>query len=171
MRVLLASAVLAGGMLLAGGGAAVADTAGEAVVRAPTPPCRSSQLAAVSAARTGAAQVRITVVNDGSRACALKGYPTVAVAGLGSPQRNKPLSVQRLGTARTVVLPAGGTASTTVRFTPVLGEADGYCASGAEPTVAPSLVVGVAGGAFQLAPDDGGEFALCGTAARVTAFR
>lgn len=44
-------------------------------------------------------------------------------------------------------------------------------ASGAEPFAAPSMVVGVAGGRFQLAPDDGGRFALCGTAVSATAFR
>lgn len=70
-----------------------------------------------------------------------------------------------------MLLSQGASASTVLTFTPVLGEADGYCASGADPTVAPSLVVGVAGTGFQVAPSDGGQFALCGDTVRATAFR
>ncbi|MEU6217891.1 hypothetical protein ABZ845_10275 [Streptomyces sp. NPDC047022] len=65
----------------------------------------------------------------------------------------------------------GGRAATRLTFTPVLGEASGYCASGGEPLVAPSIVVGVAGSRQQLAPDDGGDFALCGHSVGATAFR
>ncbi|CAM5297706.1 hypothetical protein SAVIM338S_00402 [Streptomyces avidinii] len=139
--------------------------------RAPVAPCASEQLIANSARWIGSGQVRITVINDGPRACVLKGYPTVALAGQGSPDRNKLLRVIRQGQAAAVQLPVGGRASTRLTFTPVLGEADGYCASGAEPTVAPSLVLGVGGGGLQLAPDDGGQFALCGTTVHATAFR
>ncbi|MFG2981123.1 DUF4232 domain-containing protein [Streptomyces sp. NPDC048258] len=157
------------GLVLAGSPGAVAqETAGR---RAPAPPCASRQLIANSAQRIGGSQVRITVINDGPKACVLKGFPTVALAGQGSPDRNKPLNVVRQGQARAVTLAVGGRASTQLTFTPVLGEADGYCASGAEPTVAPSIVLGVGGGGLQLAPDDGGEFALCGTTVRATAFR
>ncbi|MEW2416571.1 DUF4232 domain-containing protein [Streptomyces sp. NPDC046866] len=164
-RVLLAAAVLCGTLATpAGPAAAAAGTA-------PVPACRGGQLAANSAARLGSTQVRITVVNEGPKPCVLTGHPTVALAALGSPDRNKPLAVTREGTARPVLLRAGGTAETRVSFTPVLGEAEGYCASGARPAVAPSLVVGIAATRFQLAPDDGGEFALCGTAMRATAFR
>ncbi|MEU9302050.1 DUF4232 domain-containing protein [Streptomyces sp. NPDC048269] len=165
---LVTGAVTCGLLLAAGPGAAAHETAGR---RAPAAPCTSEQLIANSAQRTGGSQVRITVINDGPKACVLKGFPTVALAGQGSPDRNRPLNVVRQGQARAVALPAGGRASTQLTFTPVLGEADGYCASGAEPTVAPSIVLGVGGGGLQLAPDDGGEFALCGNTVRATAFR
>ncbi|MFJ3925242.1 DUF4232 domain-containing protein [Streptomyces sp. NPDC090022] len=182
-RALVAAAALAGG-LLAGAGAGQAGaspasatatataTAGSgALDRAPAPPCRSSRLVANSAERLGPAGIRITVLNEGPRPCVLKGHPTIALAGQGSPDRNKPLRVNRQGTARAVQLPVGGAAQTVVTFAPVLGEADGYCAAGGDPFVAPSMVVGVAGGMLQLAPDDGGEFALCGDSVRATAFR
>ncbi|QES47898.1 Tat pathway signal sequence domain protein [Streptomyces venezuelae] len=178
--VLLAAGLLAGTVSAASaaGPASVsassqASASADATVslRAPLAPCRSSQLVADSAERAGATQVRVTVTNDGPRACELRGFPTVALAGQGSPDRNKPLDVRRQGMARTVRLPVGGTATTQLTFTPVLGEADGYCASGADPVVAPSIVVGVGGGQLQLGVADGGDFALCGNSVRATAFR
>ncbi|MEU4728359.1 DUF4232 domain-containing protein [Streptomyces sp. NPDC023588] len=144
-----------------------------------TAPCTNEQLTADGARRVDGSRVRVTVSNDGPAPCVLKGFPTVALAGQGSPDRNKPLHVVEQGPARAVELGVGGRASTELAFTPVLGEAGGYCASGAEPTVVPSLVVGVSGaggggaggGGFQLAPDDGGQFALCGATVHATAFR
>ncbi|MFJ3965790.1 DUF4232 domain-containing protein [Streptomyces sp. NPDC090036] len=154
-----ATAVLAGGLLF-----------GATATAAPAAACTGEQLSATGADRTDSTRVRFTVVNEGP-ACELRGFPTVALAGQGSPERNAPLRVVPRGEARPVLLAAGGSASTLLTFTPVLGEADGYCASGADPTVAPSLVVGVAGTGFQVAPSDGGEFALCGTTVRATALR
>lgn len=154
--------------LVAGSGAAAT---GEGPHRAPAAPCTSSQIVAGGAQPTGAAQVRVTVTNKGTKPCVLNGFPTVALAGQGSPDKNKPLQVIRVGKAGPVQLAAGGRASAQLTFTPVLGEADGYCASGADPVVAPTMVVGVAGGRYQLAPSDGSEFALCGTTVRATAFR
>ncbi|MGW5604951.1 DUF4232 domain-containing protein [Streptomyces sp. NPDC003753] len=152
-----------------GAGTAMADGAPSPQVT--VAPCTSAQLIASSAHRLASGQVVVTVVNQGPRPCVLKGYPTVALAGLGSPGRNKPLQVVHQGASGPVTLTVGGRASTQLSFTPVLGEASGYCASGAAPSVAPSIVVGVAGGGQQLAPDDGGDFALCGTSVRATAFR
>ncbi|GLV83265.1 hypothetical protein Slala03_29540 [Streptomyces lavendulae subsp. lavendulae] len=166
----LATSLLAAG-LLAGAGTAAAATEAPTGVRAPAAACTSGQLTADSAQRTGSNGVRVTVTNKGPKPCTLKAFPTVGLAGQGSPGSNKGLSVVRQGQARTVQLPVGGTATTTLTFTPVLGEADGYCASGGTPTVAPTIVVGVAGGGIQLAPDDGGDFALCGNSVRATAFR
>ncbi|MFF4104709.1 DUF4232 domain-containing protein [Streptomyces sp. NPDC001903] len=151
--------------------ASAAAATGDGARRAAAAPCTSSQVAATSAQPTGSAQVRITVTNKSAKPCVLKGFPTVALAGQGSPDKNKPLRVIRVGTSGPVQLAAGGRASAQLTFTPVLGEADGYCASGADPFVAPSMVVGVAGGRQQLAPDDGSEFALCGSTVRATAFR
>ncbi|MFJ9339407.1 DUF4232 domain-containing protein [Streptomyces sp. NPDC101733] len=172
-----ALAVTAAGLLLAGVPAgAFAATARPAAGPASTPAtapaaaCKGSQLTSAGAQRTPSGQVRFTVVNKGGP-CELRGFPTVALAGQGSPDRNKPLGVSPQGGAAPVKLAAGGKAVTVLSFTPVLGEADGYCASGADPTVAPSLVVGVAGARFQVGPSDGGEFALCGGSVRASAFR
>ncbi|MEU6864661.1 DUF4232 domain-containing protein [Streptomyces sp. NPDC046876] len=167
-RHLLAAAVLFGA--LATGAGPAAATAATTAAAAPAPACRGTQLVANSAARLGSTQLRITVINEGPNPCVLTGHPTLALAGLGAPGRSKALTVNRQGAALPVRLGVGGAAETRVSFTPVLGEADGYCASGAHPTVAPSLVVGAAGGRFQLAPDDGGDFALCGNTVRATAF-
>ncbi|WP_329192638.1 MULTISPECIES: DUF4232 domain-containing protein [unclassified Streptomyces] len=155
---LVLGAVLSGGAL----------TGAQSAAAAPAPACKGGQL---SASAAGSTQVTITVTNKGPKACTLKGYPTVALAGQGSPERNKPLSVQRQGAERAVQLAVGGRAVSRLTFTPVLGEAEGYCASGAEPTVAPSLVVGFAGIKQQLGPADADGFALCGTTVRATAFR
>ncbi|MFE6846475.1 DUF4232 domain-containing protein [Streptomyces sp. NPDC057686] len=167
--VLLVAGAMAGG-LVAGAGSGPAAAA-DALRLAQAAPCTSSQIVADSAQRTDSTHVLVTVTNQGSKPCVLNGFPTVALAGQGSPDKNRPLQVARKGTARPVKLAPGGQASARLTFTPVLGEADGYCASGADPTVAPSIVVGVAGGRYQLAPDDGGEFALCGNTVRATAFR
>ncbi|MEV8533718.1 DUF4232 domain-containing protein [Streptomyces sp. NPDC051211] len=165
------------GSLLAGASAGSASTSTststsvEATGSRRAPPCTHNQFVANPAERVGSTQVRVTVINEGPKACQLRGFPTVALAGQGSPDKNKPLKVVRQGQAPLVQLPVGGTVTTRITFTPVLGEADGYCASGAEPSVAPSIVVGIAGGALQLAPEDGGNFALCGNSVRATAFR
>ncbi|MEV7520484.1 DUF4232 domain-containing protein [Streptomyces sp. NPDC091371] len=166
-------AAVACGLLAWTGPIAAAAAGGGAGQRAaPAPPCRSADLVADSAQRLGATRIRITVVNEGPGPCVLEGHPTLALAGQGSPDRNRPLAVHRQGAAQPVRLPVGGAAEALVTFTPVLGEADGYCASSPEePFVAPSMVVGIAGGRFQLGVDDGGEFALCGTSVRATAFR
>ncbi|MCX4544612.1 DUF4232 domain-containing protein [Streptomyces sp. NBC_01565] len=164
-----ALAMTATGVLLAAVPAG-AFAASATAAAAPAAACKGSQLTAGGAQYTPSGQVRFTVVNKGAP-CELRGFPTVAVAGQGSPDKNKPLGVSPQGQAPSVRLPSGGKAVTVLSFTPVLGEADGYCASGADPTVAPSLVVGVAGTRFQVGSSDGGEFALCGDSVRATAFR
>ncbi|WP_330295241.1 DUF4232 domain-containing protein [Streptomyces sp. NBC_00503] len=169
-RTRLAAGAMACGLLLAAGTGAGASAQETAWLRGSTAPCTSERLIADGAERIGASQVRITVVNDGPGACVLRGFPTVALAGQGSPDRNEPLTVTPQGRAHPVRLAAGDRASTRLTFAPVLGEAGGYCPSGAEPTIAPSIVLGVGGGGLQLAPDDGGQFALCGTTVRATAF-
>ncbi|MEU9798468.1 DUF4232 domain-containing protein [Streptomyces sp. NPDC051000] len=166
-RSLLAALVLSGGALAGAGSAVAADQA--TPQRAPAPPCKGGQLTVSGTSGTG--QARVTVVNKGPKACVLSGFPTVALAGQGSPDRNKPLNVTRTGTAKPVQLAVGGRAASQLVFPPVLGEADGYCASGAKPFAAPTMVVGVAGAKTQIAPNDGGNFAICGNSVRATAFR
>lgn len=116
---------------------------------------------------TGAAIVEFTNVSD--RACVLKGHPSVAGAGNGSPGHNRPLAVTPAGPASPVTVAPGGRARVKLTFVQVQGEADGYCRSGAEPSVYPTIVVGLPGsGAHQVALDDG-QFAECDDTVTVTA--
>ncbi|WP_042387218.1 DUF4232 domain-containing protein [Streptacidiphilus melanogenes] len=102
----------------------------------------------------------VKLTNSGHSACELKGFPTVAVAGEGDPTHNRPLKVTPSGAAHAVRLAPGQSAWLKLSFRVVMGEADGYCASGATPTSAPSLVVGFGNGGIQVGPADG-TFAEC----------
>ncbi|MEV6112895.1 DUF4232 domain-containing protein [Streptomyces sp. NPDC052109] len=116
---------------------------------------------------TGAAVVEFT--NVSGHACVLRGHPTVAGAGNGSPEHNSPLKVTPTGLASPVRLSPGGKAWVKLTFVQVQGEGDGYCASGAKPAVYPTLVVGLPGaGAHQVALSDG-EFAECDNTVTATA--
>ncbi|MFF1412964.1 DUF4232 domain-containing protein [Streptomyces sp. NPDC058289] len=118
---------------------------------------------------TGAAVVSVT--NTSTSSCKVYGYPTVAAAGNGSPEKNKPLATTRTGPdATNVVLAPGARAWTKLTFVQVQGEADGYCASGATPGSYPTVVIGVLGaGMHQIAMDDG-VFAFCDDKVTVTAW-
>ncbi|MEU0949212.1 DUF4232 domain-containing protein [Streptomyces canus] len=116
---------------------------------------------------TGAAVVEFT--NVSARTCVLKGHPTVAGAGNGSPEMNVPLTVKPTGAAAPVKVAPGGKAWGKLTFVQVQGEADGYCVSGSAPVVYPTMVVGLPGsGAYQVALDDG-QFAECDDTVTVTA--
>ncbi|MCX4763103.1 DUF4232 domain-containing protein [Streptomyces sp. NBC_01275] len=116
---------------------------------------------------TGAAVVEFT--NVSGTACVLKGHPSVAGAGNGSPDHNSPLVVTPTGTASPVKVAPGGKAWVKLTFVQVQGEADGYCESGADPAVYPTMVVGLPGsGKHQVALDDG-VFAECDNKVTVTA--
>ncbi|MGW7252680.1 DUF4232 domain-containing protein [Streptomyces sp. NPDC054834] len=116
---------------------------------------------------TGAAIVEFT--NVSSHPCVLKGHPSVAGAGNGSPEHNSPLSVTATGSASPVQVSPGGKAWVKLTFVQVQGEADGYCKSGADPVVYPTLVVGLPGsGSHQVALSDG-QFAECDNKVTVTA--
>ncbi|MFE5536570.1 DUF4232 domain-containing protein [Streptomyces sp. NPDC056492] len=119
---------------------------------------------------TGTGAAIVAVANVSKSACTLQGFPTVAGAGNGSPDKNVPLATTHSGSAVTVSLAPGTRAWTKLTFVNVQGEADGYCESGAAPASFPTLVVGVPGaGAHQTALDDG-IFALCDNKATVTAY-
>ncbi|MFJ3235578.1 DUF4232 domain-containing protein [Streptomyces sp. NPDC086787] len=116
---------------------------------------------------TGAAVVGFT--NVSGKACVLNGHPSVAGAGNGSPEHSSPLAVTPKGTGTPVTLAPGGQAWVKLTFVQVQGEGDGYCASGAEPVVYPTLVVALPGaGAHQVALEDG-RFAECDDKVTVTA--
>ncbi|WP_411106127.1 DUF4232 domain-containing protein [Streptomyces sp. cmx-4-9] len=118
---------------------------------------------------TGAAVVSVT--NTSAAPCTVSGDPTVAAAGNGSPEKNKPLATTHTGPAAAEVLLApGARAWTKLTFVQVQGEADGYCASGATPASHPTLVIGAgAAGKHQIAMDDG-VFAFCDDRVTVTAW-
>jgi hypothetical protein len=129
----------------------------------------TARQAAQRPAGTGTGAAIVTFTNVSGRACVLKGHPTVAGAGNGSPEHNSPLKVTPVGPAAQVTVTPGGKASVKLTFVQVQGEADGYCASGADPSVYPTVVVGLPGsGAHQVALDDG-LFAECDDTVTVTA--
>jgi Protein of unknown function (DUF4232) len=116
---------------------------------------------------TGAAVVEFT--NVSGRTCVLKGHPTVAGAGNGSPEMNVPLTVKPTRAAVPVKVAPGGKAWVKLTFVQVQGEGDGYCVSGSAPVVYPTMVVRLPGaGAHQVALDDG-QFAECDDTLTVTA--
>ncbi|WP_317441402.1 DUF4232 domain-containing protein [Streptomyces collinus] len=118
---------------------------------------------------TGVGAAVIEFTNTSGKACILKGHPTVAGAGNGSPQHNRPLSVTPTGAAASVRVAPGGKAWVKLTFVQVQGEGDGYCVSGAKPVAYPTLVVGLPGaGAHQVALSDG-LFAECDNKVTATA--
>ncbi|MFE2916753.1 DUF4232 domain-containing protein [Kitasatospora indigofera] len=140
------------------------------------PACADADLKA-SAARdvepspVGSYVVTVEFTNVGGHACGVKGFPTLAAAGQGSPDKSLPLQVQQVGPAVAVQLPPGAKTFTTLGLKPVLGEADGYCPSGATPFAPPSLVVGVPeAGKYQVGREGGGLFAMCDNKITATAF-
>ncbi|MGW2650477.1 DUF4232 domain-containing protein [Streptomyces sp. NPDC001393] len=118
---------------------------------------------------TGTGTALIEFTNVSGHACVLQGHPSVAGAGNGSPEHNRPLKVTPKGLASPVRLAPGGKAWVKLTFVQVEGEGDGYCVSGAKPAVYPTLVVGLSGsGAHQVALSDG-EFAECDNTVTATA--
>ncbi|MFF7237983.1 DUF4232 domain-containing protein [Streptomyces collinus] len=153
----------------------VPASAGSGVPGGTVPACAATALAASayqaadrpSGTGVGAAVIRFT--NTSGKACTLKGHPTVAGAGNGSPQHNRPLTVTPTGTAANVRVAPGGKAWVKLTFVQVQGEGDGYCVSGAKPVAYPTLVVGLPGaGAHQVALSDG-LFAECDNKVTATA--
>nr|WP_253267876.1 DUF4232 domain-containing protein [Streptomyces asoensis] len=129
----------------------------------------AARQAADRPAGTGIGAAIVEFTNSSAKACVLKGHPTVAGAGNGSPEKNSPLSVTTTGSASPVTLAPKGKAWVKLTFVQVQGEADGFCESGAEPVVYPTLVIGLPGaGKYQVALDDG-QFAECDNKVTVTA--
>ncbi|WP_266394816.1 DUF4232 domain-containing protein [Streptomyces canus] len=129
----------------------------------------TAQQAAVRPAGTGTGAAVVEFTNVSGRTCVLKGHPTVAGAGNGSPEMNVPLTTKPTGAAAQVKVAPGGKAWVKLTFVQVQGEADGYCVSGSAPVVYPTMVVRLPGsGAHQVALDDG-QFAECDDTVTVTA--
>ncbi|MFJ9150348.1 DUF4232 domain-containing protein [Streptomyces sp. NPDC102270] len=129
----------------------------------------TARQAAVRPAGTGTGAAVVEFTNVSGRTCVLKGHPTVAGAGNGSPEMNVPLTAKPAGAAASVKVAPGGKAWVKLTFVQVQGEADGYCVSGSAPVVYPTMVVRLPGsGAHQVALDDG-QFAECDDTVTVTA--
>lgn len=129
----------------------------------------TARQAAVRPAGTGTGAAVVEFTNVSGRTCVLKGHPTVAGAGNGSPEMNVPLTVKPTGAAAPVKVAPGGKAWVKLTFVQVQGEADGYCVSGSAPVVYPTMVVRLPGsGAHQVALYDG-QFAECDDTVTVTA--
>ena len=129
----------------------------------------TARQAAVRPSGTGTGAAVVEFTNVSGRTCVLKGHPTVAGAGNGSPEMNVPLTVKPTGAAASVKVAPSGTAWVKLTFVQVQGEGDGYCESGSAPVVYPTMVVGLPGsGAHQVALDDG-QFAECDDIVTVTA--
>ncbi|MFF4583488.1 DUF4232 domain-containing protein [Streptomyces sp. NPDC001389] len=127
-----------------------------------------AHLADVRPPGTGTGAVVVSVTSHST--CTLLGFPQVAGAGNGSPDKNLPLATANSGTATPVSLTPGARAWTKLTFVNVQGEADGYCVSGSTPVVFPSLVIRVPGaGSHQIGMDDG-QFAECDNKVTVTPF-
>ncbi|MEV7417745.1 DUF4232 domain-containing protein [Streptomyces sp. NPDC089919] len=153
-------------------GTAMAASAGTAT---PPPACAASALkvTARQAAHppvgtgTGAAVVQFT--NVSRKTCVLKGHPTLAGAGNGTPTHATPLKVTPKGRATTVTLRPHGKAWVKLTFVQVQGEGDGYCKSGATPKAFPTMVIGLPrSGKHQVALNDG-WWAYCDNKATATA--
>ncbi|MGW4891303.1 DUF4232 domain-containing protein [Kitasatospora sp. NPDC004240] len=118
---------------------------------------------------TGIGAAVVSFTNTSARPCNLQGFPTVAGAGNGAPDKNTPLAVTHSGPAAPVRLIPGGKAWVKLTFVQVQGEADGYCVSGATPVAYPTLVLGLPGaGSHQVALADG-LFAECDNKVTTTA--
>ncbi|MFF7565626.1 DUF4232 domain-containing protein [Streptomyces pseudovenezuelae] len=129
----------------------------------------TARQAAVRPAGTGTGAAVVEFTNVSGRTCVLKGHPTVAGAGNGSPEMNVPLTVKPTGAATSVTVAPGGKAWVKLTFVQVQGEGDGYCVSGSAPVLYPTMVVQLpSSGAHQVALDDG-QFAECDDTVTVTA--
>ncbi|MFF3917529.1 DUF4232 domain-containing protein [Streptomyces sp. NPDC001852] len=146
------------------------DTSAGSASRCPVSAVRATALQGPdNRVGTGTGTALIEFTNVSGHACVLQGHPSVAGAGNGSPEHNRPLKVTPTGLASPVRLAPGGTAWVKLTFVQVEGEGDGYCVSGAKPAVYPTLVVGLSGsGAHQVALSDG-EFAECDNTVTATA--
>ncbi|MFJ3894690.1 DUF4232 domain-containing protein [Streptomyces sp. NPDC090083] len=139
-------------------GAAMAASA----TTATAPACTASalQVSAWQAAHrpvgTGTGAAVVQFANVSRKTCVLKGHPTVAGAGNGSPSHNTPLKVTPTGRAATVTVRPHGKAWVKLTFVQVQGEGDGYCVSGKAPKAFPTMVIGLPrSGKHQVALNDG----------------
>ncbi|MFE2586397.1 DUF4232 domain-containing protein [Streptomyces sp. NPDC059378] len=159
----------------AANGPSLPPVASESAPSRPAKACAADEVkvtarqAAQRSAGTGTGAVVVEFTNTSGRSCELKGHPTVAGAANGSPQHNSPLKTTPFGTETAVLVAPGDSAWAKLNFVQVQGEGDGYCASGSDPVVYPTLVIGLPGaGSHQIALDNG-EIAECDNQVTVTA--
>ena len=137
------------------------------VTSKPVPPCQAAQLKPGGATRTGATdglfELRVPLVNTGGTACTLAGTPKVAISGLPpavGTWSHKDLTVHGAGTPEPpLTVPPNGTGVVYLTFT---AASNGKCGSGAEPSQAPVLLVGVPNDLVSLGMKDGSDIVECG---------
>jgi archaellum component FlaG (FlaF/FlaG flagellin family) len=124
--------------------------------------CRAADLKALPTIPTppphpGGVALRVSIDNAGDDACTLTGVSRVALSDGSAPQRS--LTVKPDGTADPITLGPGEVASIVLTFdvTP-----EGKCASGAEPSRQPVLLVGVPDDLVATKMADGSAFLQCG---------
>ncbi|MFC0439495.1 DUF4232 domain-containing protein [Kutzneria buriramensis] len=178
MRLPLITVALAGLLLTACGSPVVitskTSTAGNTKPASSTaPPCRAADMKALPTIPTpppaGTEAVRVELVNNGDFACTLTGIPKVAISDQppadGSQPPRKAMSVRSNGKAVPFTLQPGDDAITVVASpeTPDL-----KCASGAMPTKAAVVLVGVPDELVPAPMVYGTHFSECGDAVSVT---
>ena len=124
--------------------------------------CRAADLKALPTIPTppphpGGVALRVSIDNAGDDACTLTGVARAALSDGSAPQKN--LTVTPDGTGDPITLGPGEIASIVLTFdvTP-----EGKCASGAEPSRQPVLLVGVPDDFVATKMADGSAFLQCG---------
>jgi hypothetical protein len=139
-------------------------------------PCRAADMKALPTIPTpppaGTEAVRVELVNNGDFACTLTGTPKVAISDQppadGSQPPRRAMTVTLTGKAEPLTLQPGDDAITVVASpeTPDL-----KCASGAMPTKAAVVLVGVPDELVPAPMVYGTHFSECGDAVSVTAWQ
>ena len=123
------------------GGAVWATTAASAAPDA-TPVCATANLAvwvdiSQGSGAAGTISYPLDFTNTGSRACTLSGYPGVSATNASGGQIGRAAARNPLFKAKTVTIPAGGSAHAYLFWT----EIGNFTASGCKPTTASLLKV------------------------------
>src|ERR1700677_1324915 len=131
----------AAALSLAIGGAVWATNAASAAPDA-TPACSTANLSvwldlSRSSGAAGTIAYPLDFTNTGSRACTLYGYPGVSATGPGGGQIGRAAGRDPLYKAKTVTIPAGGTAHAQLLWT----EIGNFTASGCKPATASLIKV------------------------------
>lgn len=133
--------------------------------------CRAADLKALptipsAPQQPGTVTVRVYLANNGDRACTINGVPrAVAIADKAGSSSPKGLAVTPDGKADPVTLAPGDTA---IAFVSSAETDDFKCASGAAPTRAPVVLVGVPDELVELPMVPGSSFTECADAVTVT---
>ena len=120
------------GLAAAAGGAALLPLAATPAAGAGTPACATSGLVVwldtqPGGAAAGSTYVTLDFTNFSGHACSLSGYPGVSAVSLAGRQLGRAATRDRTTPPRTVVLPAGQSAQTTLQITQALNYPRAKC--------------------------------------------